>query len=443
MKALNFRVVRVTAASLVAGGVIGLVGGAFRYALAYLENARIEATRSAHAWPHTGWLFPILLGAVGAAAARILVIRFAPQAEGSGIQLVEAVYKGEVARPKPGILPVKFFGGLLAIGSGLVLGREGPTVQMGSTLASIFSKLFLRAEGDRRIAEAAGAGAGLAVAFNAPVGGSIFVFEELADTFSPMLLVATMMAACTATWVMRLILGNTLDFRVKPETLHPLSPIPIFLVLGILLGAAGVFYNKLIMALLRIADFSHRISSVLRAAVIGGLVGLVAWFAPTMIGGGDLITQDILADHHGTTVLMAVLLLRFLIGPLSYAAGVPGGLFAPILVLGATFGALYAALLNVLIPGLGVSAVACAIVGMAALFAACVRAPLTAIVLAVEMTGRGDLSLGLLAGALGAMLIPMILRNDAIYESLRQRMMRPGGTSVLGPGPVQDAEKSN
>jgi CIC family chloride channel protein len=94
-------------------------------------------------------------------------------------------------------------------------------------------------------------------------------------------------------------------------------------------------------------------------------------------------------------------------------------------VLGASFGALYAALLNILIPGTGVSAIACAVVGMAALFTACVRAPLTGIVLAVEMTGRGDLTLGLLSGTLGAMLIPMVLRNEAIYESLRRRMLQP------------------
>jgi CIC family chloride channel protein len=325
MKNLNFRVIRVAAASLFTGALIGLVGGAFRYTLLLLEKSRIEATRAAHTWPHLGWLVPILVGAVGAAAARVLVIRFAPRAEGSGIQLVEAVFKGEALPPNRAMLPVKFFGGLLAIGSGLVLGREGPTVQMGASLASLSSRLFLRDEQDYRTAEAAGAGAGLAVAFNAPVGGSVFVFEELAGTFSPMLLVATMMAAATATWVMRFMLGNTLDFQVTSNPLHQIWALPPFFVLGILLGAAGVFYNRVTMALLHISDVGHRIPSTIRAALIGALVGSVAWFGPMMIGGGDLITQAILTDHYGMKVLMAVLLLRFLVGPLSYAAGVPGG----------------------------------------------------------------------------------------------------------------------
>jgi CIC family chloride channel protein len=428
MKSLNFRVTRVAAASLFAGISIGFVGGLFRYGLDVLQRSRLDATRAAHQWPHTGWLIPVIIGAVGAGVARALVVRFSPQAEGSGIQLVEAVIKGEVSPPHRAILPVKFFGGLLALGSGLVLGREGPTVQMGASLAALLSRFFLREEEDCRIVEAAGAGAGLAVAFNAPVGGSVFVFEELTGTFSPLLLIATMMAAAVATGLMRLMLGNTLDFKVQPNELHQVWRLLPFFVLGTLLGVMGVFYNKLTMFLLHIADISHRVSSILRAALVGAVVGLVAWFLPLWIGGGDLITQAVLSNHQETKILLAVLFFRFLIGPLCYATGVPGGLFTPILVLGASFGALYAALLNILIPGSDLSATASAIVGMAALFAACVQAPLTGIILTVEMTGRGDLTLGLLAGALGAMLIPMILGNEAIYESLRRRMLHPEAT---------------
>src|SRR5271166_4621694 len=214
MKLLNSRVIRISTASVLAGICIGLVGGAFRYCLIAADNGRGALIVWAHAWPYIGWLAPVALGLVGAAAARILVVRFAPEAEGSGIQRVEAVFSGDVKPATRSIVPVKFFGGLLAMGSGLALGREGPTVQMGASLSALISRLLIKDDHDIRVIEAAGAGAGLAVAFNAPIGGSIFVFEELTSNFTPWLLVATLAAASVAVWLMRIMLGNTLSFVV-------------------------------------------------------------------------------------------------------------------------------------------------------------------------------------------------------------------------------------
>src|SRR5271166_1714584 len=195
MKLLNSRVIRISTASILAGICIGLVGGAFRYCLIAADNGRGALIAWAHAWPYIGWLVPVVLGLAGAGLARFLVVRFAPTAAGSGVQRVEAVFSGEVKLAPHSIVPVKFFGGLLAMGSGLALGREGPTVQMGASLSRLISRLLIRDDHDIRVIEAAGAGAGLAVAFNAPIGGSIFVFEELTSSFTPGLLVATLAAA--------------------------------------------------------------------------------------------------------------------------------------------------------------------------------------------------------------------------------------------------------
>ena len=130
---LNLRVIRIATASLVTGVMIGLVGGAFRYGLAASDGLRDAMVDAAHAWPYTGWLIPVAVGALGGGLARMLVVRFAPAAAGSGVQRVEAVFSGELKRPGYGIVLVKFVGGLLAMGSGLALGREGPTVQMGAS----------------------------------------------------------------------------------------------------------------------------------------------------------------------------------------------------------------------------------------------------------------------------------------------------------------------
>jgi len=421
---LDYGAVRIAAASLLTGLMIGAVGGAFRLLLSKADDLRNALVIWAHAWPYLGWLAPVALGTLGAVLAHLLVARFAPEAEGSGVQRVEATFTGEVKPALPSIiLPVKFFGGLLAIGSGLALGREGPTVQMGASLSVLASRLLVKHDEDRRVIEAAGAGAGLAVAFNAPIGGSVFVFEELTSSFTPWLLVATLAATTFAVWTMRLILGNHFDFTIRQISLTAVWKGWPFLVLGVLLGAGGALYNSAIIGLLRLCDRFVRLSSTLRTALIGAVVGLVAWFAPSMVGGGDNLTQAMLTQRFAIAALAGIFLLRFAIGPWSYAAGCPGGLFAPMLVVGASFGALFGEVLNHLLPALNITPFASAVVGMATLFTACVRAPLTGVVLAVEMTGRGDLTLPLLVASLMAMLITMLLDSEPIYETLKRRML--------------------
>jgi CIC family chloride channel protein len=421
---LDYRAVRITAASLLTGLLIGAMGGAFRLLLSKADDLRYALVVWARAWPYLGWLAPVALGTFGAVVARLMVARFAPEAEGSGVQRVEAVFAGEVKPAPPSIiLPVKFFGGLLSIGSGLALGREGPTVQMGAALSAFASRLIIKHEEDRRVIEAAGAGAGLAVAFNAPIGGSVFVFEELTSSFTPWLLVATLAGTTFAVWIMRLILGNHLDFAVRQVSLTAVWKGWPFLILGVLLGAGGALYNSTVIGLLRFCDRFTRVSSVQRAALIGAVVGLVAWFAPAMVGSGDNLTQAMLMQRFTFGALAGIFLLRFAIGPWSYTAGCPGGLFAPMLVVGASFGAFFGEVLNRFLPALGITPFACAVVGMATFFTACVRAPLTGIVLTVEMTGRGDLTLPLLEASLMAMVITMMLDSEPIYETLKRRML--------------------
>ncbi len=433
---LSSRLILISIASILTGILVGLVGGAFRYLLIAADHGRVALIAWAHAWPYFGWLAPVALALAGASLARLLVVRFAPTAEGSGVQHVEAAFRGQAKIAPRHIVPVKFFGGLLAIGGGLALGREGPTVQMGASLGWLTSRLFLKKDQDVNIVGAAGAGAGLAVAFNAPIGGSIFVFEELASVFTPWLTVATLSSAVVAVWIVRMMLGNELDFTVQQISLtHEWAVLP-FLALGAILGAVGALFNFATVSLLRIADRLPDPSAIRRAAIVGATVGLAAWFAPTLVGGGEALTQAILSDHFAMGSLVIVFLVRFLLSPWSYAAGAPGGIFAPLLALGASSGALFAALGNHVLP-LGLSPISFAVVGMGALFSASVRAPLTGIVLTIEMTGRGDLSLPLLAASLMAMVVAMFLKSEPIYETLKRRMLEsqaaPGSTPAGDP----------
>ncbi len=423
MRIWDTRLIRMTTASVLAGVLIGVVGGAFRWCLEHAEHLRDELVSWSHGNPYIGWIVPTAAALVAVGIARFLVIKLAPEAAGSGIHRVEAVMAGEVEPEKNMVLPVKFVGGLLSIGSGMALGREGPTVQMGSTIARLVASLIVREKDDEKVVLAAGAGAGLAVAFNAPIGGSVFVFEELTSSFTPWLLVATLSAASFAVAVMRWMIGNQYVFFVLPGNLVGGSIDSWFLLLGALLGAAGAAYNFVSLRFLDLTEKMSRFPAVVRAGVVGAVVGLVAFLAPAIVGSGDTLTQSILSGTVPLRALGFVFLLRFVLGPWSYAAETPGGMFAPLLLLGTAFGALFGGVIRHFVPNLTGTNVDFAIVGMVAMFAASVRAPLTGIVLAVEMTGRGDLTLAMLGAALGAMLVAMLLKSPPIYESLRKRML--------------------
>ena len=187
----------------------------------------------------------------------------------------------------------------------------------------------------------------------------------------------------------------------------------------------GVAYNRAILGTLAVADRLHRWPVELRAVLVGAAIGLLAWFAPGVVGGGDAITQRTLAGTETVGMLSVVFLVRFGLGPLSYAAGTPGGLFAPILVLGSQSGLLFGMLWNQWFPTLQMPhPTALAIVGMAAFFTAVVRAPVTGIILVTEMTGSFTLLLPMLSACFAAMLVPNLLRNPPIYDSLRERTLK-------------------
>ena len=170
--------VHICVTAIVAGVLIGFVGGAFRWCLQTADDLRIDFVDWAHKLPGPGWLVPMAAAAAGATLAA-LIVRWEPLAAGSGIQHVEAVFRGEARPPLIRLLPAKFIGGVLSIGSGLVLGREGPTVHMGAAIGAEAARRARLPDPEVRMMQTALGGAGLAVAFNAPIGGTLFTLEEV------------------------------------------------------------------------------------------------------------------------------------------------------------------------------------------------------------------------------------------------------------------------
>lgn len=412
--------------AIVGGVLIGVIGAGFRAGLSYLEAKRLAFTVWAHSFGWYGIFFPVLLGIIGAALGRLFV-RPHPIAAGSGVQHVEGIMRGEAEPASLSVVPIKFIGGLLSIGSGLALGREGPTIQMGATLGAALAEWFRCAKKVLVDLQAALGGAGLAVAFNAPLGGAMFVFEEVARSFRLRLTVVTVLGTAAAITVARLILGSAPDFNVS--ALEPGANWNLFLyvLLGAVLGLLGVVYNRLIIlgldALARLRSWPMEI----RAALVGFIVGIVGWFLPDLVGGGDPVTQNILEGTLPLGALLLIVVVRWFLGPLSYSAGTPGGLFSPLLLVGAALGGVFAVLFNSMTPAeVSIPIVPFAVVGMTAFFTGVVRAPLTGIILISEMTATNTLFVPMLAANFAAMLAASLVRGEPIYDTLRERMIKAG-----------------
>ena len=405
----------------IAGAGTGLICGLFRRALGTVDRFRISLPVVWHGEPLLGCSLLIAGAAVAAAFSAWLVRRFSEHAIGSGIPHVEAVINGELP-PAPFILlPIKFIGGLLAIGAGFALGREGPSVQMGATIAHLLGKTLGRNAADCRSLLAAGAGAGLAAAFNAPFAGAAFVLEELTRKFDTREAIAALGASGSAIVVVRLFTGPASDFIVTNLPYPELGDNLLCIGLGVIAGLLGVVYNRVLFGALAIADRLAGWPVEVRAAMVGAAVGALAWFAPGLVGGGDTLTQRTLDGSEALALLPFIYLLRLFLGAVSYAAGTPGGLFAPLLVLGAQMGFIFGGLVN---PGMTdptSHAVAFAVVGMAALFTAVVRSPLTGMILVTEMTENSQLLLPMLAACFSAMAVATMLREPPIYDALKAR----------------------
>jgi CIC family chloride channel protein len=277
-------------------------------------------------------------------------------------------------------------------------------------------------EADRRALLAAGAGAGLATAFNAPIAAAVFVLEELVRRFEPRVAIAALSASAGAMAVARIFLGSAPDFQVPP--MEPPGPGCVFLfaLLGVVAGLAGAGYTQAILGALRLADRLPRAMLNWRAAAVGAGVAIVAWFAPSWVGGGEGLTQATLAGDIGMRTLPFLFAFRFLFGAVSYAAATPGGLFAPLLVLGAQTGVLFAALCPSSIRLL-THQEAFPLVGMAAFFVAVVGSPLTGIVLVAELSGSYNLFLQMLAAGAAALVVAKALGSPPIYDVLKIRTL--------------------
>lgn len=416
---------RIFTLAAVSGCLIGVVGAAFRWLIDHGYLGFLAAARAVEARGYPGWLAASLAGAVLVSLSVYLTRRFAPEAAGSGIQWIEGAMK-DVLPPVRWrrILPVKFAGGLLAMSAGMTLGREGPTIHLGGAIGAMMGRLADVSEEHRHALVAAGAGAGLSVAFNAPVGGILFVSEEMHDDIVYTSLVAqyVVVASITATLTSGLILGFGRILPIAAATVPTLIELAAVVALGILIGLYGGFLNAaLIGAVARLRRVADRFGWACVSLPVGGLMGLLVAAYPDATGGGEILALHLITSGAPPGLLIVLLLARTLLFPVNYATGTPGGIFAPQLALGVIIGLLFFAALDAVAPGVASEPVRFAVAGMAALLTATVRAPLTGLMLIIEMTGSIELMFMTLVGSLTAAATARLLGSKPIYRTMLDR----------------------
>lgn len=365
---------------------------------------------------HKLLIFP-LITTLGGLISGVLVFKFAPETKGSGIPFVKMVMArmGNITRVRT--IVVKFLAGVAGIGTGLSLGREGPSVQLGAGAGALVGKVFKMKGTDQGKLIAAGAGSAIGATFNAPIAGTIFVLEELVNKFSASLLFPVLVATVTASSVARHFLGNNPSFTI-PYITHDLSfeGISVCIILGIVAGFLGVAFAKIIYKNNEFFEKMDKIPNWLKPAIAGFGIGVIGIFIPYVLGSGNLSVDLLLQHKLALSVVVLVFAVKFFVTPFCFGSGAAGGIFLPMLMLGSFLGYIVASIFNMF--GFHVDVVVMAMIGMGAFLASVARTPITAVVMVFEMTAGYTHILPIMLSAAIADLIAEKLNHRPIYASL-------------------------
>ncbi|MDI9819287.1 MULTISPECIES: H(+)/Cl(-) exchange transporter ClcA [unclassified Legionella] len=420
------RILIVYAVAIVLGILTGIVGSFFQLAIHYVNHLIIIILNYGLRQEIPVGLFSAAISMLLVFLAWFLVRGFAPEASGSGVQEIEGALLHERPIFWRRLLPVKFLGGVMAISAKLVLGREGPTIQMGGNLGQMLGEsLHLPAERCETLI-AAGAAAGLATAFNAPLAGVLFVLEEMRNEFNfSFTNFKTVAISCVmATIALHFIIGPQAVIPMDVFELPSLQSLWLFFLFGIVVGFAGILFNKMLMRTLAFTDNFSRKTWILYVLFIGAIVGYLAQSYPQAVGGGYEIIEQALTMSPSFSILVLLIIVRFFTTLLCYSTSVPGGIFAPMLALGTLLGLAFYHVLHLIVQDTTVHAGMFAVAGMGALFSAAVRAPVTGIILVVEMTQNYSLILPLMVSCLTSTTIVQLAGNEPIYTQLLNRTVR-------------------
>src|SRR5947209_9997190 len=364
--------------TLLIGALVGMAVVAF-IVLTERFGARIDAA-VAPAWRR------LFVPIVGSLSMGFLLYKYFPDARGSGVPQTKAALFARGGRISLRTVLGKFFCTSATLASGIPLGREGPSVQVGSGIASLLGRALGLSPEKIKALVPVGAAAAIAAAFNTPLAAVLFALEEVVGDLHAPVLGSVVLASATSWAMLRLLLGNDPLFKVPQYQLVSPAEFFIYAVLGVLGGLVSVAFTKLLLALRqRFLRFPKK--TVWFQPVAGGLtVGLMGWFVPQLLGVGYKHVGEVLNGGIALRLMILLLVLKLIAVATSYASGNAGGIFGPSLFLGAMLGGIVGNVANHFFPHTVGTPAAYALVGMGTAFAGIVRAPMTSVLMIFEIT---------------------------------------------------------
>lgn len=411
------------------GALVGLFAGAlvtlYRLALTWGEKTlrSVIATFGSNQLNAALWFLALAVMAVVVAA----LVQWEPATSGSGIPQVDAEVMGAMEAPWHRVIGAKFIEGTLGAIGGLSLGREGPSVQLGGMAGKGVSRILKRGRGEERLLVTCGAGAGMAAAFHAPLTGVMFALEEIHKTFNAPLIISVMMSAVMSDYVTSQVLGLQPVISFKLAEVIPHEAYGILIVFGLVMGVIGALHNAGMFQIQNLLSKIRYRSAFMRYLIPFAIAGLVALTAPDLMCGGDAILELLMRPQGmGLLALTGLLVGKYLFTGVCFGAGTPGGTLFPLVIMGALAGAIFgtaAARFLGMSPDLVMNFM---VLGIAGMFAGAIRAPVTAVVLAFELTGSLEQLLSLAIVSVIAYVTANLMQVDAYYEHLLARQL---GTS--------------
>ncbi|MGI6069036.1 MAG: ClC family H(+)/Cl(-) exchange transporter [Blautia sp.] len=413
---------------LLIGVISGLVVLGYRIALKYAGEWLLSILEFVKRSPVTvvGWFLVLLLLAV--IVGRL--ITWEPMISGSGIPQLEGEMTGKLEQCWWKILIAKFIGGFLSLLAGLSLGREGPSIQLGAMAGKGFSRLTGKGITEERFLLTCGASAGLSAAFHAPLAGVMFSLEEVHKNFSVSVLLSVMTASLAADYLSSNILGFEPVFQFDLQGELPENLYWTLILLGILLGVMGAFYNAVTMKVQAAFQNSRHLNTTTRLFIPFLMAGVLGFVMPSLLGSGHEVVNSLTAGKMTLVLVLVTLVGKFIFSVISFGSGAPGGIFFPLLVLGALIGGSFG-IAGVEFFGMDPSNVNnFVMLAMAGYFTAIVRAPLTGIILIFEMTGSVSQMLSLSIISIVAYIVANLLKSEPIYESLLGSLLKRRGEEL-------------